>query len=98
MKTLALTILAVLVITWYGFSQEQTPATEAGENFDLYGAIDLFEKRRDGFMWKAYGRGTCCCSDPEERHQQNGIFKTIVGDNTDTVSFSDPFASQGFGG
>jgi hypothetical protein len=47
MKKLFIPTLFFLFQTCFVFGQEQTPATEAGEDFDLYGVIGLFEESED---------------------------------------------------
>lgn len=47
MNNTIIATLFLLFINCFVFAQEQTPATEAGEDFDLYGVIGLFEDAED---------------------------------------------------
>lgn len=47
MKRTIITTQLLLLMLCYVYAQEQTPATEAGEDFDLYGVIGLFEDSED---------------------------------------------------
>lgn len=47
MKKTIITTQILLLMLCYVYAQEHTPATEAGEDFDLYGVIGLFEESED---------------------------------------------------
>lgn len=47
MKKLFITAFLLLIMFNIVYAQEQTPATEAGEDFDLYGVIGIFEESED---------------------------------------------------
>ena len=47
MKKLFQILLASQLSIYFVNAQEQTPATEAGEDFDLYGVLGLFEEAED---------------------------------------------------
>ena len=47
MKKVFIPTLLFLLQACFVLAQEQTPATEAGEDFDLYGVIGLFEESED---------------------------------------------------
>jgi len=47
MKKLSLLIHLILLVIFTANAQEQTPATEAGEDFDLEGVIAIFEESED---------------------------------------------------
>jgi len=47
MKKTFLTTQILVFVFCFVYAQEQTPATEAGEDFDLYGVIGLFEESED---------------------------------------------------
>ena len=47
MRITQITLALLLATTIIAKSQDQTPATEAGEDFDLYRVIDLFEEVED---------------------------------------------------
>jgi hypothetical protein len=47
MKKTIITTQLLLFLLCFVYAQEQTPATEAGEDFDLYGVIGLFEESED---------------------------------------------------
>ena len=47
MKKTFLTTQILIFMFCFVYAQEQTPATEAGEDFDLYGVIGLFEESED---------------------------------------------------
>jgi cell division septation protein DedD len=47
MKKILLTVHIIAFMICSATAQEQTPATEAGEDFDLYGVIGLFEESED---------------------------------------------------
>lgn len=47
MKNIIALILLLFLMPLFGNSQELTPATEAGEDFDLYGVLGLFEEAED---------------------------------------------------
>ena len=47
MKMRLIVTQLLLFMVFFVHAQEQTPATEAGEDFDLYGVIGLFEDSKD---------------------------------------------------
>ena len=47
MKKILMTVQVIALMICSATAQEQTPATEAGEDFDLYGVIGLFEESED---------------------------------------------------